>query len=82
MELTIKYLLKDYCKMVFPYSCKAYSNVKLIHLEFEDLMDNQNRNIHVIGSWIIPSPYVLFYDIKDIFNFNLPTLGRNSAATR
>ena len=82
MELTIKYLLKDYCKMVFPYSCKAYSNVKLIHLEFGDLMDNQNHNIHVIGSWIIPSPYVLFYDIKDILNFNLRILGRNGAAIR
>ena len=50
--------------MIFPYSCKAYFN----DLEFEDLIDNQNHDIHVIGSWIIPSPYVLFYDIKDILN--------------
>ena len=78
MELTIKCLLKDYFKMVFSYSYKAYFN----DLEFGDLMDNQNHNIHVIGSWIIPSPYVLFKDIKNILNFNLPTLGRNSAAIR
>ena len=78
MELTIKCLLKDYFRMVFPYSYKAYFN----DLEFGDLMDNQNHNIHVIGSWIIPSPYALFKDIKNILNFNLPTLGRNSAAIR
>ena len=64
--------------MIFPYSCKAYFN----DLKFGDLIDNQNHDIHVIGSWIIPSPYVLFYDIKDILNFNLRILGRNGAAIR
>ena len=78
MDLTIKCLLKDYYKMVFPYSCKVYFN----DMEFGDLVDNQNHDIHVIGSWIIPSPYVLFYDIKDILNFNLRILGRNGAAIR
>ena len=56
MKLTIKCLLKEYYKMVFPYSCKAYFN----DLEFGDHIDNQNHDIHIVGSWIIPSPYVLF----------------------
>ena len=38
---------------------------------FGDLIDNQNHDIHVIGSWIIPNS-----DIKDILNLNLPVLGR------
>ena len=64
--------------MVFPYSCKAYFN----DLKFGDLIGNQNHYIHIIGSWITPRPHVLFEISKDIFNFNLPTFGRSSAATR
>ena len=41
MELTIKCLFKDYDKIVFPYSYKAYFN----DLEFGDLIDNQNHYI-------------------------------------
>ena len=48
MELTTKYLFKDYHKMIFPYPCKAYFN----DLEFGNLIDNQNHYIHIIGSWI------------------------------
>jgi len=43
MELTIKYLFKDYHKMVFPYSYKLYFN----DLEFGDLIDNQNHYIQL-----------------------------------
>ena len=64
--------------MVFPYSCKAYFN----DLEFGDLIDNQNHYIHIIGSWITLRPYVLFDISKDILNFNPPTFGKSSAATR
>ena len=64
--------------MVFLYSCKAYFN----DLEFEDLIDNQNHYIHIIGSWITPRPHVLFEISKDILNFNLPTFGMSSDATR
>jgi hypothetical protein len=78
MELTIKYLFKDYHKRVFPYSCKAYFN----DMEFRDLIDNQNHYILIIGSWITPRPHVLFEISKDILNFNPPTFGRSSAATR
>ena len=56
MELTIQCLLNDYYKMIFPNSCKAYFK----DLEFGDLIDNQNHDIHVIGSQIIPNLYVLF----------------------
>ena len=78
MELTTKYLFKDYHKMIFPYPCKAYFN----DLEFGDLIHNQNYYIHIIGSWITPRPHVLFEISKDILNFNLPTFGRSSVATR
>ena len=77
MELTIKCLFKDYHKMVFPYSCKAYFN----DLEFGDLIGNQNHYIHIIGSWITPRPHVLFEISKDILNFNPQTFGWNRAAT-
>ena len=56
MELTIKCLLKDYYRMVFPYSGKTYFN----DMKFGDLIDNQNHDIHLIGSRIMPNPYVLF----------------------
>jgi hypothetical protein len=38
------------------YLCKDYFN----DLEFGDLIDNQNHNIHIIGSWIISRSHVLF----------------------
>jgi hypothetical protein len=77
-ELTIKCLFKDYYKMVFLYWCKAY----LDDLKFGDLINNQNHYIHINGSWITPRPHVLFEISKDILNFNPPTFGRSSAATR
>ena len=43
MELTIKYLFKDYHKMVFTYSYKVYFN----DLEFGNLIDNQNHYIQL-----------------------------------
>jgi hypothetical protein len=64
--------------MVFPYLCKACFN----DLEFGGHIDNQNNYIHIIGSWITQRPYVLFKISKDIFNFNPPTFGRSSVATR
>jgi hypothetical protein len=45
-------------------------------MEFGDLIDNHNYNIHIVGSLIIPRSHVLFGYIKDILNFNLPTFGR------
>jgi hypothetical protein len=78
MELTIKYLFKDYHKRVFSYSCKAYFN----DLKFGDLIYNQNHYILIIGSWITPRPQVLLEISKDILNFNPPTFGRSSVATR
>ena len=78
MDLTIKCLLKDYYKMVFPYSCKVYFN----DMEFGDLVDNQNHDIHIIGSWIIPKSHVLFEISKDTVSSNLPIFGWTSAATR
>ena len=81
MELTIKCLFKDYQKIVFPYLCKVCFN----DLEFGDHIDNQNHYIHIIGSWITPRPHVLFEISKDILNylnFNPPTFGRSSTATR
>ena len=64
--------------MVFQYPCKACFN----DLEFGDLIDNQNYYIHIIGSWITLGPHALFKISKDIINFNPPTFGRSSAATR
>ena len=78
MDLTIKCLFEDYHKIIFPYLCKAYFN----DLEFGGLIDNQNHYIHIIGSWITPGPHVLFKISKDIINFNPPTFGRSSVATR
>ena len=78
MKLTIKCLFKDYYKMVFSYLCKVCFN----DLEFGDPIDNQNHYIYIIGSWITPRPHVLFEISKYILNFNPPTFGRSSVATR
>ena len=64
--------------MVFPYLCKACFN----DLEFRDLIDNHNHYIHIIRSWITPRSHVLFKISRDILNFNAPTFGKSSAATR
>jgi hypothetical protein len=63
IELTIKALFKDYHKMVFPYSCKAYFN----DIKFGDLIDNQNHYIYIIGSWITPRDHMCYLRHQKIF---------------
>ena len=66
--------------MVIPYPCKAYFN----DLKFGDLIDNQNHYIQLDhGFFQMNTKITCAIKIsKDILNFNPPTFGRSSAATR